>query len=66
MKNWKKRYEIIYVGMFLFSAFMIIWAVCQYKGTNLQEDFFGNGIAYDDGWHTVDGQEVDLDHLNHT
>lgn len=66
MKNWKKRYETIYVGMFLFAVFMIVWAVCQYKGTNLKEDFFGNATAYDAGWHTADGQEVDLDHLNHT
>lgn len=65
MKNWKVRYEIIYVGMFLFSAFLIIWAICQYKGTNLKEDFFGNDTAYDAGWHTEDGQEVDLKHLNH-
>lgn len=66
MRNWKKGYEVIYVGMFLFSIFMIIWAVCQYKGTNLKEDFFDKGVSYDTGWHTAEGQEVDLDYLNRT
>ena len=66
MKNWKKRYELIYIGMFLFSAFIIVWAVCQYEGTNLKEDFFGVSSAYDTGWCTAEGQEVDLDHLNRT
>ncbi|MDE6567137.1 MAG: odorant receptor, partial [Lachnospiraceae bacterium] len=66
MKNWKKSYEIIYIGMFLFAVFMIVWAICQYKGTKLKDDFFDNGSAYDTGWHTKDGQEVDLNHLNRT
>lgn len=66
MRNWKKQYEIVYVLMALFSAVMVVWAVCQYRGTSLKEDFFGEGTAYDAGWHTPEGQTVDLAHLNRT
>lgn len=66
MRNWKKCFEFIYVGMVLFSLFMVVWAICQYSGTDMKEDFFGKSTAYDTGWHTAEGQEVDLDKLNHT
>lgn len=65
MRDWRKNYEMIYILMVLFSAGMVLWAVCQYKGTKMKDDFFGKETAFAAGWHTEDGQEVDLDKLNH-
>lgn len=66
MKNWKKTFEFIYGCMVLFTVGMIIWAVCEYKGTGMKGDYFGPETALESGWHTAQGQAVDLDQLNQT
>lgn len=65
MRNQNKKYDLIYTIMMLFFAIVVIVPVCRYKGPTLSEDFFGEKIAYETGWHTADGATVDIDRLNH-
>lgn len=66
MKNWKKKFELIYGCMVLFTAGMIIWAACEYRGIGMKGEFFGKETVFASGWHTAQGQEVDLNKLNQT
>ncbi|MCM1157179.1 MAG: GGDEF domain-containing protein [Bacteroidales bacterium] len=64
MENRHVKYDRIYVLMFLFSAFVVIFPICRYKGPSLADDFFGKGWDYETGWHTAEGEPVVLDKLN--
>lgn len=51
MKNWKTKFELIYGCMVLFTAGMIIWAACEYKGIGMKEEFFGKETVFASGWY---------------